>query len=286
MLKLKGMSHDLGGGFAVRRVLPKREKRMVGPFIFLDHMGPFTAVPEQNIDVRPHPHIGLSTVTYLFQGEIMHRDSVGSEQVILPGDVNWMISGSGISHSERTPERLRGTSRHLHGLQIWVALPDHSEDADPRFLHYNRKDIPVLEDDEKKIKVIAGEGFGLSSPVAITSPLLYFEYEAKRAHSFSLDTHSFEYGVYMIEGSGSVSGEELLAHEMHVIDLGEKNLISVSRDSKFIVIGGEPFKTPRHIWWNLVSSSKEKIEAAKQKWKEGSFPMIDGEEDYIPLPQS
>lgn len=285
MIKITGTEHDLGGGLKIRRLLPNRQKRMVGPFIFLDHSGPLTTLPDQNIDVRPHPHIGLSTVSYLFKGEVNHKDSLGTEQLIVPGDVNWMTSGSGITHSERTPNNLKGTPRDLHGLQMWVALPDGKEDIAPSFAHYSRKDIPVFEDDDKKIDLVAGAGFGLQSPVQTTSPLIFANFEAKKQQTFALEADEFEYAIYMIDGEAEVNGETISSLTMQTLDKGQKNLVQVKQGSKLIIIGGEPFSTPRHIWWNLVSSSKQKIEDAKASWKDRSFPQIAGEDDLIPLPE-
>jgi redox-sensitive bicupin YhaK (pirin superfamily) len=284
MIKITGVEHDLGGGFKIRRLLPNRQKRMVGPFIFLDQSGPMTTLPDQNIDVRPHPHIGLSTLSYLYEGQIHHKDSLGCEQLIVPGEVNWMTAGRGISHSERTPESLRGTSRDVHGLQMWVALPDGQEEIAPSFAHYSHKDIPIFEDDDKKINLVAGEGFGLKSPVRTTSPLIFANFEAKKKQTFELNTDHFELAVYMINGEANVNGEVISSLTMQILDPGLKNKISVKEGSKLIIIGGEPFLTPRHIWWNLVSSSKEKIEEAKKSWKDGSFPMVPGETEFIPLP--
>lgn len=285
MIRFIGPEHDLGGGLKIRRLLPNRQKRMVGPFAFLDHMGPLTAAAGQNTDVRPHPHIGLSTLTYLYEGEIHHRDSLGSSQVILPGEVNWMTAGRGISHSERTPERLKNSSRPLHGLQFWVALPDGKEDIAPDFTHYSSADIPVVEDDEKKIKLICGEAFGVKSPVRVTSPMVFADVFAKRNHAFHLQSTAFEFAVYLLDGHGEVEGEAIEPMNMLVFDQGSEMQLSFKEGSKFILIGGEPIGT-RHVWWNLVSSSREKIEEAKRMWKDGSFPMVPGETEFIPLPSN
>jgi redox-sensitive bicupin YhaK (pirin superfamily) len=285
MIQFIGKEHDLGGGFKVRRVLPNQRKRMVGPFAFLDHMGPFTAAADQNTDVRPHPHIGLSTLTYLFDGQINHRDSLGSEQIIAPGEVNWMTAGNGISHSERTPESLKNTARKLHGLQFWVALPDGKEEIDPSFIHYEKKDIPHIEDDHKNIHLVCGEAFGVKSPVKTTSPLFFANVNSKKNHTIQLHSPNFEYAVYMIDGKGDVDGEVLNSQSMFTFDQNQMPKLNITEGSKYILIGGEPLQTPRHIWWNLVSSSKEKIEAAKKSWKEQTFPMVPGETEFIPLPE-
>jgi redox-sensitive bicupin YhaK (pirin superfamily) len=286
MIQLHGMVHDLGGGLKVRRLLPQRAKRMVGPFAFLDHMGPVTAAPEQNTDVRPHPHIGLSTLTYLFEGRIHHRDSLGSSQLIEPGEVNWMTAGRGISHSERTPESLRGKTRPLHGLQFWVALPDGKEEIDPAFFHYSGKDIPLVEDDQKRIHLVCGEAFGVKSPVATTSPMVFASIESKRHHGLELGSQKFEFAVYVVEGECEIDGVQFPATSMLHFDQGESGLLHFKEGSRFVLIGGEPFATKRHVWWNLVSSSREKIEETKRRWKEGTFPMVPGETEFIPLPES
>jgi redox-sensitive bicupin YhaK (pirin superfamily) len=286
MISIIGKEHDLGGGFKVRRILPQVAKRQVGPFVFLDHMGPVTAAPKQNIDVRPHPHIGLSTLTYLFDGHFAHRDSLGNEQVIEPGEVNWMTAGAGISHSERTPESLRHTARLMHGLQFWVALPDDKEDCEPDFTHYDSKSIPFRESDDHKMSLVAGEGFGLRSPVKTTSPLVFATFQAKRNHQLQLHAPNFELALYMVNGEAESQGTKLSSTGMLVFDQDQPAQVNIKEGSRFVVIGGEPFKTPRHMWWNLVSSSKAKIEATKKRWKEGSFPMVPGETEFIPLPET
>jgi redox-sensitive bicupin YhaK (pirin superfamily) len=285
MIQFVGPEHDLGGGFKVRRLLPYRRKRMVGPFAFLDHMGPFTAAAEQNTDVRPHPHIGLSTLTYLYDGQIKHRDSLGSEQIIVPGEVNWMTAGKGISHSERTPESLQHSARNLHGLQFWVALPDGKEEIDPSFEHYEQKDIPTIEDDKKKIDLVCGEAFGVKSPVRTTSPMIFANAEAKRDFTLQLHSPNFEFAVYMINGQAEIEGEQLSSLSMLAFEQGHAPTAKIKAGSKFILIGGEPFQTPRHVWWNLVSSSRERIEEVKRSWKERTFPMVPGETEFIPLPE-
>ena len=285
MVSLIGKEHDLGGGLKVHRILPQVAKRTVGPFVFLDHMGPLKASPEQNTDVRPHPHIGLSTLTYLFQGRITHRDSLGSVQDIEPGEINWMTAGSGISHSERAPVSLKGRERDLHGLQFWVALPDEQEDCAPGFFHYDRKSIPSTETDDYKMVVAAGAGFGFTSPVKTTSPLVFANFEAKRTHDLKLHSPGFELGIYMIDGEAEIPGTSLSRLGMTVFDVGQQVNVRVREGARYIVIGGEPLKSPRHVWWNLVSSSREKIEAAKKRWKNGSFPMVPGETEFIPLPE-
>jgi redox-sensitive bicupin YhaK (pirin superfamily) len=284
MIQLTGKTHDLGGGLTIHRVLPDRTKRMVGPFTFLDHMGPLTTEPNQNTDVRPHPHIGLSTLTYLYQGRIVHRDSLGMHAEITPGEVNWMTAGKGISHSERTHESERHQARQLHGLQFWVALPEDQEDCDPSFQHYDKNVIPKLENDDFELSLVSGEGFGLQSPVKTTSPLIFADVRAKKDFDFNLNIPGFELGLYMVDGTGLVEQTPLSTFQMAVAEKDQKLTARIQKDSRFVIIGGEPFANPRFMWWNLVSSSKEKIEKAKQDWQNGSFPMVPGETEFIPLP--
>ena len=285
MISLFGRESDLGGGLLVRRMLPDRKKRMVGPFCFLDHMGPVVAEPNQDTDVGPHPHIGLSTLTYLFSGRNIHRDSLGTEAMIEPGDVNWMTAGKGISHSERSHPEDRLKRRSLEGLQFWVALPDHLEDVDPSFQHYDSKQIPTQETEESVVRVVAGDGFGLRSPVVTTSDLVLIVIEAKKEFEFEFQSLGFELAVYLTEGTATVSEEPLLANQMFVFEDGKIPKTKVVANSRVIILGGKPFAAPKNIWWNLVSSSKEKIEEAKKAWKSGTFPMIPGETDRIPLPE-
>jgi redox-sensitive bicupin YhaK (pirin superfamily) len=284
VIKIEGREHDLGGGMIVRRLLPFVKKRMVGPFAFLDHMGPFEAQPDQNTDVRPHPHIGLSTLTYLFAGRMVHRDSLGTEAVIHPGEVNWMTAGKGIAHSERTHPEDRHIPHSLHGLQFWVALPDDQEDCEPHFQHYSADVIPQRSTGGLKLAVIAGSGFGMQSPVKITSPLIFAEGQTLAASTLALEFPTFECAIYVIRGRVSSALDSVSTREMMVMDVGAKTELQIEAGSHFVVIGGEPFATPRHVWWNLVSSSKEKIEAAKALWKSGQFPKVPGETEFIPLP--
>jgi len=286
MFKLNGKEHDLGGGMIVRRVLPQRLKRKVGPFVFLDHMGPVEIAPEQNTDVRPHPHIGLSTLTYLFAGRLMHRDSLGTVSLIEPGGVNWMTAGRGISHSERAHQSDRERVHPLHGLQFWIALPDETEDCDPSFQHYHRELIPKNQNKERELAVIAGEGFGLRSPVKTSSPLIFVEVKANKKFTLDLtEFKNFELAVYMIAGLAHSQGEVIEPLQMLFFEKNQADKIEVDIDAHLVVIGGEPIVTERHMWWNLVSSSLEKIERAKRQWKEGTFPMVPGETEFIPLPE-
>jgi hypothetical protein len=285
MLKIDGKIHDLGGGMMVRRVLPFAKKRMVGPFTFFDHMGPFQTRPGQDTDVRPHPHIGLSTLTYLFEGRIVHRDSLGTKAIIQPGEVNWMTAGSGISHSERSHEDDRGKVRTLHGLQFWVALPDGKEEVDPSFQHYEYAEIPRKKSDSIEISVVAGEAFGLKSPVLTSSPLFLADIKVRKDQEISLDLPDFEIAVYVIEGRVLAGSQSIDQYQMGVWEPKTMPVVKATEGSRFILLGGEAFTTPRHIWWNLVSSSREKIEETKMKWKDGTFPMVPGETERIPLPE-
>ena len=285
LIKIEGRKNDLGGGMIVYRFLPSGKKRMVGPFCFLDRMGPFVTAPNQNTDVRPHPHIGLSTLTYLFEGRMAHRDSLGTVAEIQPGEVNWMTAGRGISHSERAPENERGKVRQLHGLQFWVALPDGKEEVEPSFQHYQKTQIPFHENEECKISLVAGEGFGLQSPVATSSPLILADICAKKDFIFDFTSPGYELALLILHGSVKFGETDLLENQMLIFDKAILPSLQVNRETHMVLIGGEPFSTPRHIWWNLVSSSQDRIEIAKQEWKNGAFPMVPGETEFIPLPE-
>ena len=285
MIIIDGKEHDLGGGMLVRRILPDRKKRMVGPFCFLDHMGPVAIAAKQNIDVRPHPHIGLSTLTYLLEGRMVHRDSLGKVATIEPGEVNWMTAGNGISHSERSHKDDFDKVRKMHGLQFWVALPDGKEDIDPSFQHYEANQIPKDENEVRSISLVVGESFGLKSPVIATSPMIFSFLKAKNDFSFDFSAPKFELALYVVSGSANFDGETINQYQMAVFEPGKFPKINVRAGTEVALVGGEPFETPRFIWWNLVSSSKEKIELAKQRWKTGQFPMVPGDTEFIPLPE-
>lgn len=274
------------GSFMVGRLLPFRQKRAVGPFVFLDHMGPAQLDANTHFDVLPHPHIGLATLTYLFEGEIMHRDSIGSVQRIRPGAVNWMTAGSGVVHSERTPEGLRNEVHKLHGLQIWVALPKSLEEIPPSFVHIEADELPVWETNGTKFKLIAGEAFGKKSPVPVHSPLYFVEIESEEAVELDLgeEIHG-ESALYIHEGS--VFEAEHEHHSGRILVAKETKMCSLklAPRSKVFLFGGEPFPEERHIWWNFVSSEKALIDAAKTKWKQQQFSRIPGETDFVPLPE-
>ncbi|HLU13772.1 MAG TPA: pirin family protein [Arenimonas sp.] len=279
--------HDLGDGFLVKRLLPHATQRSVGPFVFLDHIGPAALGPAQALDVRPHPHIGLATVTYLWEGAILHRDSLGSLQEIQPGDVNWMTAGRGIVHSERTPERLRGQSQRMHGLQTWVALPLDREEVEPEFSHHPADSLPVLEleEDGVRLVVVAGHAFGLRSPVRVFSDTLYVSVSLKAGSRLRIPAEHAERAIYPVIGEATLDGEALPHERLAVLDGdGEPELVALT-DATLMLLGGEPLDGPRFMWWNFVSSSRERIEQAKADWREGRFGKVPGDDEFIPLPE-
>lgn len=280
---LKPHERDLGG-FSVRRLLPSLPKQAVGPFIFFDHMGPADFAPGDGIDVRPHPHIGLATVTYLYEGEILHRDSLGSVQRIQPGDVNWMTAGHGVVHSERTPPELRERGQQLHGIQTWFALPLAHEDAEPGFWHHPASTLPLIEQPGLQLRVILGHAYGRQSPVHTYGDTLYVAGELDAGARFDIADEHAERGVYVARGAVSIDGERLEAGQLAVLRPGQTVWVEALEDTRLLVLGGEPLDGPRYIWWNFVASSRERIEAAKQRWQAGAFPAVPGETDFIPLP--
>ena len=270
------------GEFDVRRVLPVAARRMVGPFVFFDHMGPAVFPPGQGIAVRPHPHIGLATITYLFDGEIMHRDSLGFEQLIQAGAVNLMTAGRGIVHSERAADDLAVTSR-LHGIQSWLALPLELEETAPSFTHYPAEALPALTVDGCAVRIIMGEAHGRRSPVATYSPTLYLEVEIPAGRTYTLPTEAKERAAYVVEGSVRAAEGEVTDGTMLVARPGAALTLAAATDCRIMVIGGDGLGV-RHIWWNFVSSSKERIEQAKADWRDGRFGKVSGDEEFIPLP--
>jgi hypothetical protein len=277
---------DLGHGLKVRRVLPYAKRRMVGPWIFVDHAGPVTLAPEdiKGADVRPHPHIGLSTVSYLLSGQVMHRDSLGVKQSIVPGDVNWMTAGRGISHSERFshPESFEGGGLEL--MQLWVALPEKDEEADPAFTHYPARDLPVREGDGVWMRLIAGEAYGMTSPVKTHSPLFYLHTEWQAGASKSPPGGHKEQAVYVARGEIEHAGQTYVPGQMLVFGDDTDAVITAREKSTLMIFGGEPLGE-RHIFWNFVSSRKERIEQAKADWKAGRIPLPPGDDgEWIPLP--
>jgi len=274
------------GNFLVGRLLPFREKRTVGPFAFIDHMGPAALSDHENLDVGPHPHIGLSTLTYLFEGNIMHKDSLGTEVEIIPGQVNWMTAGSGIVHSERTPERLRTSDKKLHGLQIWVALPKHLEQMEPSFSHTNEDELPVWQDNGVTIKLIAGEAFGTKSPVPVHSPLYFLELKSTARQRVTLGSGLYgESGLYILDGSIETEGHTFEPRQLMVAKDSSLCEFTMNENTTVYIFGGEPFAEPRHIYWNFVATNTERIEQAKERWLKQEFPKIDGETGFVPLPE-
>jgi len=290
---IDGRSRDLGDGFTVRRVLPAAGRQMVGPFVFFDHMGPVNFPAGQTINVRPHPHVALATVTYLFDGEILHRDSLGFRQEIHPGDVNWMVAGRGIVHSERTTARSLAQPTRMHGIQSWVALPDGHEDDAPAFHHHPASTLPLLQTPEGvRLCVIAGEAFGRRSPVATVWPTLYVDAALPAGGSFELPADHEERAVYVADGAVEVDGERVAAGQLGLLAPGETVRVRAigATAARAMLLGGARFPTPRHIWWNFVASSHERIEAAKAAWggrDRNLFPDVPGDEgEFIPLPDT
>lgn len=273
-------------GITVRRVLPWAKKRTVGPFIFLDHMGPaHMKPPHDHMDVRPHPHIGLSTLTYLFEGAIVHRDSLGVVETIIPGEVNWMTAGKGISHSERESEEAREHKRTIHGLQFWVALPKEKEDIDPTFEHFGKDDVPKHDTGHATVDIVAGTAFGKTSPLTAHSPMIFLTIKANKEGRIEIPSNGQELAIYIVEGSATLNGQKFQKERMVVFKKDSGISLEHSEDALIAVIGGEPLPEERFIWWNFVSSSKDKIEEAKKAWRDGSFPQVPGDHEKIPLPQ-
>jgi redox-sensitive bicupin YhaK (pirin superfamily) len=281
---LAGHEKDLGGGFVVRRLLPAARQRSVGPFIFFDHFGPVTELPGANHDVRPHPHIGLATVSYLFDGAMMHRDSLGTEQLIEPGAINWMTSGRGIVHSERRPPALRDKSYVNHGLQLWAALPSDHEEDEPSFSHTPSSAIPELQAGDAKVRVLIGQAFGASSPVPTFSRTLYLDVILPSGGAIELPALAPELALYPVLGELSVGGQPLAAGAMAVLQPGQSAAVAATGLARFVVIGGEPLDAPRHMWWNFVSSRKERIIQASADWEAQRMGQVPGEHEFIPLP--
>jgi len=293
-LLLGGHAKDLGGGFHVRRLLPALQRRSVGPFVFFDHFGPIAVQPESEFDVRPHPHIGLATVTYLFDGAIMHRDSLGSGQEIRPGAINWMTAGRGIVHSERRPDRLRGAHYVNHGLQLWAALPAGHEEVPPAFVHTPADAIPEVQDAQGGcVRVLIGSAFGATSPVATLSPTLYLDVRLPAGGALELPALAPEMAVYVVEGAlrlQDAAGQAAVDPSAGMLAVlqrpGPVRLQATGSDPvRCAVIGGAPLDGHRHIWWNFVSSSKERIERAADDWEAGRMGAVSGDPERIPLPE-
>jgi len=278
-------TRDLGDGFAVRRALPHGKRQMVGPFIFFDHFGPMQFIAGKGMDIRPHPHIGLSTVTYLFDGAIMHRDSEGNVREIQPGAMNLMTAGRGITHSERTPDVQRANGQAMLGLQSWIALPEGSEEIDPSFQHYGAESLPMVRDTGFSARIIAGNAFGKASPVSMVSPWFYVEVTARAGTTLPLDPDHEERAIYVVEGEIEIAGDRHEAPRLLIFRPGDEITVKVIRDTRMMFLGGDALEGPRHLWWNFVSSSKERIEQAKQDWKTGRFAHVPDEHEFIPLPE-
>ncbi len=280
---LEPRSQDIG--VPVRRLIPQRGHRACGPFVFFDHMGPVELGPGKGLDVRPHPHIGLATVTYLFDGAFMHRDSLGTVQRIEPGDVNWMSAGHGITHSERSPDDLRAAGARMHGIQTWVALPAADEQTEPWFRHYPAADIPSIECDGVILHVIAGDGFGIRSPVETAARTLYVAAYLAAGASLSVPPEHVERGVYLIDGDLTIDGTPLVLHHAALLVRGAAVELRAGADgARVMLFGGDPLDGPRLIDWNFVSSRRELIDAAKADWRAQAFPKVPGETEWIPLP--
>jgi redox-sensitive bicupin YhaK (pirin superfamily) len=273
------------GGFEVRRALPSVGKKMVGPFVFFDQMGPSEFLLGQGLDVRPHPHIGLSTVTYLFDGSIVHRDSLGVVKEITPGALNLMTAGRGVTHSERTGEAARATGQRLYGIQAWAALPKGFEEQDPAFIHHPEADLPRVVGEGKRVRLIMGEAYGQRSPVEFPHPALYAEAILAPGAILPLDPDYDERAIYTVSGEIDIAGDVFGPGQLLILKPGDRISILAQTNARLMIFGGEPMDGPRHIWWNFVSSSKERIDQAKADWAAGRFDSVPGESEFIPLPE-
>lgn len=272
------------GGFEVRRALPSAERRMVGPFIFWDQMGPGEFLTGQGLDVRPHPHIGLSTLSYLFDGEMTHRDSLGSDIVIRPGAVNLMTAGQGITHSERTAQEIRDRKNRLFGIQSWMALPLDKEEMVPDFEHIAKDDLPTLNDDGVKLRLICGEAYGLKSPVETFWDTLYVDIQLEQGTKLPIPAEAEERALYLLEGNLTIGGQSYAPGRMLILHPKDPVIVHADTTCRLLLLGGATMDGPRHIWWNFVSSSRERIEQAKNDWQAGKFADVPNDPEYIPLP--
>jgi redox-sensitive bicupin YhaK (pirin superfamily) len=288
MIPIIGKAHDLGDGFFVTRLLPQAARRSIGPFVFFDYFGPVDFAPGKGIDVRPHPHIGLATITYLFDGAQMHRDTIGSVQEIKPGDVNWMTAGRGIAHSERTGPQTRAAGHRMHGIQSWIGLPQADEEAPPEFQHFSASALPERADKGVTLRLIAGTAFGMTSPVKTFSPIFYADARFTPGGALHLAPDHEERAFLVIEGE--VATGETQTHgpgAMLALEPGEDVTLYCDSTARVMLLGGAPLDGPRHIWWNFVSSSKDRIERARQAWTSGQFGTIPGDDkEFIPLPEN
>ena len=276
--------HDIGG-FEVRRAVPSIQARSVGPFVFVDHIGPAGFAPGQGIDVRPHPHIGLATVTFLWEGRLRHRDTLGTVQDIGPGDVNWMTAGRGIAHSERTPADDRAAGQRMHGLQTWVALPKADEETAPAFHHHPAASLPEQRRAGETLRVVAGRAYGDESPVHVFADTLYVAIDLDADAEIALDATHRERALYVLQGEAQLDGADVPAMHLILLDDGVRHRLRAKTPLTAMLLGGEPLDAPRHMWWNFVSSSNERIEHAKQDWIAGKFGDVPGETEFIPLPE-
>lgn len=275
------------GEMTVRRALPSVKRQMVGPFIFFDQMGPAEFLTDQGIDVRPHPHINLATVTYLFDGEILHRDSLGTEQTITPGAINWMRAGKGIVHSERTSADKKRSGQRLFGLQTWVALPEDDEESDPAFIHHGAAELPTVEANGFRARLIAGTAFGATSPLKTASETLYADLALAKGATIPIDATTEERALYTISGTIRVGADTFEPGQLLVLRPGDQLVMTAQSDARVMLFGGAAMSGPRYIWWNFVSSRPERIEQAKAEWAAGRFDTVPGdEEEFIPLPDS
>jgi redox-sensitive bicupin YhaK (pirin superfamily) len=283
---LEGRPRDLGG-FEVRRVLPAARLQTVGPFIFFDHIGPALLARGHGVDVRPHPHIGLATVTYLFDGAFMHRDSLGSAQVVRPGDVNWMVAGRGIVHSERTPMEMREApdGASIHGIQTWIALPREHEEVEPAFEHHPSRTLPQISLPGARLCLIAGAAYGARAPASVYSPMFYLAAELASGSASAVPAEYEERAFYVVEGEVELDGERFRVGQMPVLETGASATVRAITPARIMLLGGAPLDGPRHIWWNFVSSSVERIERARLDWEQQRFAAVPGDGERIPLPE-
>jgi hypothetical protein len=279
-------THDLGDGFQVRRALPGTQRRMVGPFVFFDQMGPTVLRAGTGLDVRPHPHIGLATVTYLFDGEIIHRDSLGNTQAIRPGEVNWMIAGRGIVHSERTAADKRSAASALFGIQTWIALPKAEEERAPSFRHHAASELPLIDGEGKSLRLIAGSLYGARAPVATLSDMFYADVSLAADAQLPVATEYEQRAIYTLEGRIDIDGARFDAAQLVVLRPQQSVTVRALAPARLLLLGGAPMDGPRHVWWNFVSSSSERIEQAKADWREGRLGGVPGDSEFIPLPTS
>jgi redox-sensitive bicupin YhaK (pirin superfamily) len=285
MLKITPSTHDLGA-FEVRRTLPSKPRTMVGPFIFVDQFGPAHFDIGAGMDVRPHPHINLATVTYLFEGAIDHRDSLGTYATIRPGALNLMTAGRGIVHSERTPESERATGSPISGMQTWLALPDGKEEIDPAFEHVPMDELPLVETGDVSARVIMGSLWGVTAPTTQHAQTIYADILMNAGATIPIDAEADERAILVALGTASLDGDRLETHSLYVLQPGQAMTLKAETDCRVMVLGGEAFSTPRHVWWNFVSSSRDRINQAKADWKAGDFPLVPGDDqEFIPIPE-